>query len=119
MEINLKKLIFISNAVTSCYILNRVQQKYKESKVGYGKKNDAKNQVSYLEPWKSMTIYSNNIDKELENVVKWLSPRDNVSKHHSVARLRTTGTCDWFFSHEVFTSWLNLKGTLWLYGRRE
>ncbi|CAL1704211.1 unnamed protein product [Somion occarium] len=53
----------------------------------------------------------------LREIITWLDPRDYITKHQSIARLRQRDTCTWLFDHGEFKSWRSSKSAfLWLHG---
>lgn len=63
--------------------------------------------------------FVHSIESRVLEVIQWLTPIDYESKHESVSRLRTEGTCSWLFNHDDYIRWSSSTDMLWLKGKRK
>ncbi|KAL1682498.1 hypothetical protein EV122DRAFT_287123 [Schizophyllum commune] len=59
-------------------------------------------------------------DSLRDEIVRWLKPVDNGSKHTVSLQKRQEGTCNWIFAHDTYRQWSTREsGILWLSGIRQ
>ncbi|KAI5888570.1 uncharacterized protein SCHCODRAFT_02587820 [Schizophyllum commune H4-8] len=56
-------------------------------------------------------------DSLRDEIIRWLQPVDNGSKHAISLQKRQEGTCKWIFTHDTYRQWSTREsGMLWLSG---
>ncbi|KAL1734148.1 hypothetical protein EV714DRAFT_281270 [Schizophyllum commune] len=56
-------------------------------------------------------------DSLRDEIIRWLKPVDNGSKHALSLQKRQEGTCNWIFAHDTYRQWsMRECGLLWLSG---
>lgn len=59
-------------------------------------------------------------DKNLIELLEWISPMQYTSHHNRVKEARTPSTCEWLLQHEKFHEWeASPSAILWLQGSRQ